>query len=431
MAYLTPDVLPEGRDCRALLIPAGSDWLAIVSGALTELVAKYNWQQFGSVTVDEAVAAMQTMIDNYYEGCDVNCNLPTGDPVFRLNPTTWQIEQLQDGEWVAPNGDYTLPPTTARTEPTEDERRCLAAANAVNVLSLLYESLTDSFAEGASTVEAISAFVAVLVGIIGSVFGIVVLPLITILGILFGVIYATVEFIGADLWDEDFTDKLRCFFYECSFADGDVVHFDIDCIVTKIAEATEIQFAWNQIRLLTQVGGIMNLLGAQAIDEAGATTAIETADCDDCEEGWCFRFGDGEQLGDWESLQWAETGVDTPATWTPAVWTSGYNHNGHNVNFIHLRWVFAEPVMINDAAEADSLSGDLGGRTIWANGDGSTFSGVQIWDNTSWLGGDGVLCDSIDVVCWRSIDQGENEFFLSWIQLSGLTGDNPIGATNC
>lgn len=316
MPYLTPGDVPEETDCRSLLIPASSDWLAIFSGALTELTKTWNWQQEG-ITVDEALAVVKAVIDGYYEGCTDNCTLPGGGPIFRINPTTYLIEQLVDGEWVPPQGDYELPPTPAREEPTADERRCLAAANAVNALQILYEQLSDSYNEGQEESVALAAFVAAVIGVIGAVFGLVVAPLLVLYALIFAEVYATVEFITADLWDETFTDKLRCFFYECASDSDDVVHFDMPCIVGKIAEASEVDWGFAEIRLLLQVGGIMNMLGSQAIDAAGATTAVEIADCDDCDQPLRCHYYDFEE---------AEYGFEPPYPGIPSyasIWTDG------------------------------------------------------------------------------------------------------------
>jgi len=73
MPWLTPDSIPEADDCRPLSIPADSAWLALVSGALTELTLPYNWEKFGTLTVAETVAKMQEIIDNYYNAA---CGAP-------------------------------------------------------------------------------------------------------------------------------------------------------------------------------------------------------------------------------------------------------------------------------------------------------------------------------------------------------------------
>jgi len=105
--YLTPETIPEGRACRALSIPLSSEWLAIVSGALTELTKTYNWEQAGSVTVDEAVAAMQAMLDAYYVGCAIE----TIDTPFWDDETDVDDELPVDEQpWYGYVTDATLPP---------------------------------------------------------------------------------------------------------------------------------------------------------------------------------------------------------------------------------------------------------------------------------------------------------------------------------
>jgi len=312
MPYLTPESVPESTTCRALLIPDSTDWLAIFSGALTELSLRWNWQQQG-ITVDEALAVVQAVIDGYYNGCvTTGCAQPNGDPVFRLNPETWEIEQLVNGEWVPPQGDAALPPTPPRSEPTADERMCLAAANAVNALSLLYESLSDSWSSALGLQDAINAMMAVLIGIVGTAFGLPVAALIGIFVVLMSVVYETIEYITADVWTEDFSEKLACYFYECSSDDGDVVHFDIQCIINKIGAATT--FDWDteaQLRLLLQVSWLMSTLGAQTIDAAGATTAVEDADCDECAQP-CITVDFTEDSYDYTFISYPSTvGIGT------------------------------------------------------------------------------------------------------------------------
>jgi len=84
--WLTPDSIPEGSVCRPLFIPNSTEWLAILSGALTELTQEWNWEQYGSVTVPQAVERMQELVAAYYSAaCDV-CLLPDGDKTGHRYP---------------------------------------------------------------------------------------------------------------------------------------------------------------------------------------------------------------------------------------------------------------------------------------------------------------------------------------------------------
>lgn len=291
MPYLTPDELPEERDCRALLIPASSDWLAIVSGALTELVAKYNWQQFGSVTVDDAVEAMQAMIDAYYDGCASGCELPGGGSIIRIDDDG-HIQELIDGEWTTPEGDYVIPSPEARSGGTSEDQRCLAAANATNVLQQLYESLSESWGANLSEAEAITDFTAILIAAVGFAFAPITAAIAAFMEVVFRLLYTALEYLGADLWDADFTDQMRCFLYECSLNSGGVVTFDWDCFTGKLNSlADEFGLTEVQLRLYLQVTYILYFIGGvDGLNLAGGTTAITSADCEDCDDSWCYTF---------------------------------------------------------------------------------------------------------------------------------------------
>jgi len=280
MPYLTPDSIPEGDDCRPLSIPASTDWLAFFGGALTELTKTYNWQQFGSVSVEDTVAKMQEIIDSWYAGgC---CALPDGTPFFRLG-LSGEIEQYVNGEWVPPEEEWELPAIPPREEPTPEERRCLAAANAAYALQLLYEDLADSFANTLSEVDAAVKLAVAVGGGIALLFGLITAAILQSAGFIFAGVYAAVEFITVDVWDEDFTSLLQCLLYDCSTDDGDVVHFDYVCVNEKLFNATELfDITGNQQRLFFQVAVILSWLGNEALDYAGSATAVEEADCTTC-----------------------------------------------------------------------------------------------------------------------------------------------------
>lgn len=68
-AYLTPDTPPTGEYvCRRLIIPNSSDWLALVGGALASLIFLDSWQEFGTMTREEAAQAAKQIYQSYTEG---------------------------------------------------------------------------------------------------------------------------------------------------------------------------------------------------------------------------------------------------------------------------------------------------------------------------------------------------------------------------
>lgn len=416
MPYLTPEEMPESDDCRSLFIPANSEWLAIVSGAISTLTMERNWQQFGAVTVEQAVDRMEAMLDAYYAGCaGGDCLTPDGYRIVRSNPVTGRIEEDVGGEWVEPQGEYAMPPTPARTEPTAEERRCLAAANAVNALSLLYESLADSWAISETEEQAIDAMMAVLIGIVGTAFALPVAALIAVYIALMAVVYATIEFVTADLWTEGFTEKLTCYFYECSSDDGGVVHFDIQCIYNKIASATTADFDLDeQLRLLLQISWLMMMIGTQALDAAGTATAVGSADCEYC-GAWCYKFDFGaDGLGAW-TLNY---GTLTSEGLVGAL--DGINYR------VSLSLVLAEEV--NRSTYTEDGFG-VGAENVYlVNEDLSEV----IWEN--FPPSDPHLHTNV-IPAGTEIrfeaGRGSGNFTIPSITLGGIDAENPYGADNC
>jgi len=64
--WLTPDNIPTERVCRVLSIPASADWLAIVSGAILELTKRHNWEEYGSLTIEQASDEAVNILTDYY-----------------------------------------------------------------------------------------------------------------------------------------------------------------------------------------------------------------------------------------------------------------------------------------------------------------------------------------------------------------------------
>lgn len=69
LAWLTPDTPPAGFVCRRLFIPDNADWIAIVSGALVELIYDFNFEEHGTATPAETAAVFAEMFDKFsFEG---------------------------------------------------------------------------------------------------------------------------------------------------------------------------------------------------------------------------------------------------------------------------------------------------------------------------------------------------------------------------
>lgn len=290
MPWLTPDSIPEGDTCRPLSIPDDSVWLALVSGALTELTQKFNWEKFGTLTVDETVAKMQEIIDSYYANPCGGCTLPGGGLIIRIG-LHGHIEELGDGgSWGDPTGDYIIPPPDAREGGTATDQNCLAAKNAVNVLQQLYENLSESWASHLSEAEAGTEFIIAAGALIGFEFAPITLAIVAFLEVVFAALYTALEYLGADLWDSDFTDQMICFLVDCALNDAGVVTFDWDCLMARLNSLTD-SFGLSeiQLRLYLQVSYILYFIGGiDGLNLAARTTAIDNDDCSNC-GAWCLQ----------------------------------------------------------------------------------------------------------------------------------------------
>lgn len=280
MPYLTPDELPEATSCRSLLIPDNPDWLAIVSGAINELAKDWNWEQEGAVTTEEAAQAMLSMWMTFV---DSDCASGTCARVFRI-AITGEWEQSTDGgeTWEAPTGDYTVPATPAREEPTADERICLAAANAANVLSLVYEDMIDAWQLDHEIDYGISVFAAAVIGLIGNWLGLIAVASINLALSVFAGAYEILDNLFQDAWDTDFNKQVVCLLRRAATDVSGVVTFDLGAFQASLTEL-ETDNPIEAALLQLQISYMLLWIGGDGLNAAGATTAITTYDCEtDC-----------------------------------------------------------------------------------------------------------------------------------------------------
>jgi len=297
MPYLTPDELPEATDCRSLLIPDSTDWLALVSGAISELIKPYNWQQQGSVTPEQAA---QAMFDMWLSFVESECGGGSCRVIFRVG-ITGIIEQSEDGgdTWTAPTGDAEVPAVPAREEPTAEERICLAAANAANVLAQTYEAMLDAWTLDQSVTYGQSVFVATMAGLIGVWLGIISVGAINLALGIFATAYEILSNLATDAWDAPFNRDLTCLLREVANEADGVVTFDFQEFqdgLNNIAASNVLETSL----LIGQIKYMLLWIGADGLNHAGATTAITDYDCSVCAQttwSYTFNFTDGELEG--------------------------------------------------------------------------------------------------------------------------------------
>jgi len=270
MPYLTPESIPEGTVCRPLLIPNSSEWLAIVSGALTELIKSWNWEQQGAVTVQEALDLMQTMIDNYYsqECCmpPENCPCP---PIFRQGSLGQEQVSFDAGEtWTdVAQPDLPIPPTIAG-----QSSKCLSARNLTEVTRLTYLAVVEAFEGGGSILLGITAFISVLAT---TIFFPPAAPLVSIF---FGSLWAVLSSLVAGDFGAAEISELTCLIYNVITEDASsrwVV--DLDELLGAIEAEHPTGEFW------AAIGYILRSADSYSVNQALQTRSVQEWDCADCE----------------------------------------------------------------------------------------------------------------------------------------------------
>lgn len=125
--YLTPDTAPGTNKCRVLLIPDDKTWLALVTGALSELTHAYNYEQFGTLTPQETAEAFQTILQSLEDCQPTLTDLVIAEQREALNvnggdmvASVWNVRKLNTlvadtgGIATLANNRLTLPAGTYR-----------------------------------------------------------------------------------------------------------------------------------------------------------------------------------------------------------------------------------------------------------------------------------------------------------------------------
>lgn len=442
MPYLTPEDVPEERDCRALLIPASSDWLAIFSGALTELTLKWNWEAQG-ITVAEALAVVNEVLEGYYDGCmNSGCETPDGYRVIRINENG-ELEQLEDGDWVPATDEYYIPPPAAREGGTPEDQICLAAANAVNVLHQLYESLSDSWNADLDENEAITAFIAALIALLGFAAAPITWAIAAFFLAVFKVLYIALEYLIADLWTEDFSNQMICFLVNCATNTDGVVTFDWNCFNSQLNSlADSFELTEIQLRLYAQVGYILYFIGGgDALNLAGATNEIGSHDCENCADEWCYIWDLTAVHGDWE-INTGLAGFQPKGQWSIGVGffpEEAYNPTPSDqwANILEFQMTLPAAIYRECHIEFDLLNGDgsLGmvyfGTDLEYMASGAADGlGTFMIDIPSATGGDILYCQWAVAFSNVAPPAFYGGLAVTSIQLKGI-GENPFGEDNC
>lgn len=285
--FPTPSAADEINSYLLFLFP-DSKYAQWIMGAVKALEVGYNWYESGDLSVDEAAEIFRIINQEAPTNKYPAPTAPGGTKIIRIGEDGHFQEANDDGEWQEPTGDYAIPPVPARSGGTPDDQRCLAAANCANVLAQLYEGLSDDWDNGVSNAQAATNFALAIAAAIAAPFGLAAEAIVAIAGLIFNILYETLQFIGADLWTNDFTQAVQCLLFGCATNDSGVVTFNLDCFNTALAAQTNIfDLSLSQIRLFGQIEFMLQFVGADGLNAAGATTVITSADCTLCDQ-WCI-----------------------------------------------------------------------------------------------------------------------------------------------
>jgi hypothetical protein len=291
--FLTPPTLPEDTQCRGLVIPSSREWLGLYSEALLALTHDYNYEQAEPTDLTpEATAALAyaqyvAWLNSECGGGGGSCVLPDlAQPFFRTSPTTRRWEMLENGAWVEPSGTYALPEPEARTEPTDAEKQCGAASNAVHALKTLYGAIVEVYddeVEPALNQVEIAAQIAVAWG---QAFGPVSSTFLAMSGAAWEGFTFLLGEIAEDDWTEEFQDILVCLLKSNSEVTAGKVHFNFQAVIYDLVGFV-LPVIDNFVRVRWQVWYLLQCIGEQGLDLAGATNDVE-GDCVTC-DSWCVE----------------------------------------------------------------------------------------------------------------------------------------------
>lgn len=390
--FPTPDEVPEEVGYLVFRFPNSNDWAGLLLGALDALSKEYNWYQWGELTPAEAAEAFKDIVTQApYDTC--GCTLPGGSKVIRIG-INGKFEELgESGEWQEPTGDYEIPPVTPREGGSPQNQMCLASANAASVLEQLYEQTVDMIADGLSILDIVAGVITGIGALIAGAIGLAAGAIITIVSIAFREFVEAATFLGADVWDSTFSDALQCMLYACADNDAGVVTFDWDCFVERLWDNTNpFLLDAQQLRLLGQVGYLLNIISIDGLNLAGATTAITEADCSDCNRDWCYAI-------DLELTDGSEFGVTiSGGVWTVGVGIVGIDGGTHNKSNTWGYWTFPEELntyQVGTNYLLPAASGDNARSGIWALKPIVNYREDFLAENFG-IAGEGILGNYID-----------------------------------
>lgn len=277
MPYLTPDTPPDETVCRLMVIPKDSHWLALVDGAFTELVKKYNWELFGTYTPEET---SQKFLQIYSDFIMSECADMSGccyDVVMHRVTEDGDLEiSINGGDWIPDPND---PRITAVAYPPlvfdEHHTKCDAAENVAGHLNEVIDQTSDQLGGTGSLLEIASVIALAVFALFLAPESIpalvpLVLPLIS-----------AILFLGQAAFDAYFDTTVH-----------DLILCSIFCSIGDDGTFTDTQYADLLGRLVADLPAspakdyfvqIVGRIGLVGINDYAAIGTSADADCSDCE----------------------------------------------------------------------------------------------------------------------------------------------------
>jgi len=284
MPYLTPDTAPDDTICRVMHIPNDVYWIAIVDGAVSELVRSFNFEKSGTATPLEVSSRFMDMYIDFTEStCDMSgCCYDVVQ--HRINSDgSMEINVNGDGWIPDPNDPRITAPIYPPITMDETHTKCDAATNAATHIDDIIASVSEQLGGAGSILEVAAAIVVAIFALFIApetlpALAPVILPLI-----------AGLLFVGQAAWDAYFTSDVHqlilCDLYCTIQDDGTFTQGGYDSFIGRLTSDLPSSPAKDMfISLVSRIG----LVG---LNDYAAIGTSSGADCSDCLCGCdCIRF---------------------------------------------------------------------------------------------------------------------------------------------
>jgi len=295
-----PAVINPPKTCLQIEIPDHPDWKAVISGLLFELTYWFNWERTGD-TSGAQCAAVWKQVYNSIDWSDMSCCCEEKAKIFRINPSTGNVEQSTDGgvTWDPAAGGIQsvivqpVPPVTSGVAGT----KCDAATNVAGQVDVWIDQVSNDFTTAVSLLEfAIAVLGAILAAVLvvlsaGALTALEALVLPT-LGAALAAAWGAGKAVFDAYWTTDIKDKILCAAY-CNIGDD--------------GSFTDAQFTafWNKVngdlpaspaKMLFM--GFLSSVGVAGLNAMAASGMSADADCSDCTE--CIEC----EIDNWHAGLW-------------------------------------------------------------------------------------------------------------------------------